>query len=138
MTEQLPKGKKIILFDGVCNLCDGFVQYVIKHDTKDQFRFVSLQSDLGKQILNHLKIDPARTDSVVFYEPGVAYFYKSDAVLEIARFLGGFFNFFTIFRIIPNALRNPLYDYVAKNRYQWYGKKDQCLMPTPALKAKFL
>ena len=135
---NLPENKKIILFDGVCNLCDNAVQYVIKHDKKDVFRFVPLQSDLGKEILNYLKVDTSKMDSIILYEPGIAYFYKSDAALEISKDLGSFLKWSIIFKIIPSSLRNPIYDYVAKNRYKWYGKKDACMIPTPELKAKFL
>lgn len=135
---NLPENKKIILFDGVCNLCDNAIQYVIKHDKEDVFRFVPLQSDLGKEILNYLKIDTSKMDSIILYEPGIAYFYKSDAALEILDDLGSFLNWSFIFKIIPSSLRNPIYDYVARNRYKWYGKKDACLIPTPELKAKFL
>lgn len=136
--ESLPKNKKIILFDGVCNLCNASVQFVIKHDKKDLFRFVALQSDLGAAIIRHIGIDQKNIDSVILYEPGVAYFYKSSAALEIAKHFGGFFNFATLFRIVPAFLRNPIYDYVAKNRYKWYGKNESCMIPTPELKSKFL
>ncbi|MDI1255695.1 MAG: thiol-disulfide oxidoreductase DCC family protein [Flavobacterium sp.] len=136
--ENLPRGKKIILFDGVCNLCDGIVQYVIKHDKKDVFRFVALQSDLGQQILKHIGINTKNIDSIVLYEPGKAYFYKSSAAIEIARELGGVFTIAGLFRFIPKGLRNTIYDYVAKNRYKWYGQKAECMIPTPELKAKFL
>lgn len=135
---NLPENKKIILFDGVCNLCDSAVQYVIKHDKKDVFRFVALQSDLGKEILDHIGIDPKHVDSIVLYEPGLAYYYKSSAAIEIARNFGGIFHFGTVFKIIPGFLRDKVYDYVARNRYKWYGKKDSCMIPTPELKAKFL
>lgn len=135
---HLPPNKKIILFDGVCNLCDSSVQFIIKHDTKDVFRFVSLQSELGREILEHIGINPANMDSIVLYEPGVAYYYKSSAAIQIAQNLGGFWCFGTVFRIIPTAIRNQLYDYIAKNRYQWYGKKESCMIPTSELKAKFL
>ena len=138
MIENLPKNKKIILFDGVCNLCNSSVQYVIKHEKNDVFRFVALQSEHGKSILNHIGINPLNIDSVVLYEPGKAYYYKSSAAIEIAKNLGGIFTFGTLFRIIPTSIRNLLYDYVAKNRYKWFGKQDNCLLPTPALKAKFL
>ncbi len=138
MMLDLPKNKKIILFDGVCNLCESSVQFVIKHDTKDQFRFVALQSELGQQILNHIGVNPKNIDSVVLYEPGISYYYKSNAAIQIARHLGGLFHFGTVFRIIPTGLRNMLYDYVASNRYQWYGKKESCMLPSPELKAKFL
>ncbi len=135
---ELPKGKKIILFDGVCNLCSSFVQMVIKHDKKDVFRFLPLDSDLGRRILKHIHIDPVKTDSIVLYEPGIAYYYKSDAALEIARNFGGFWNLTTVFKIIPSMLRNPVYDYIARNRYKWYGKKESCWIPTAELKSKFL
>jgi predicted DCC family thiol-disulfide oxidoreductase YuxK len=135
---NLPLNKKIILFDGVCNLCNSAVQFVIKHDKNDVFRFAAIQSDLGKEILKHIGIDSKNIDSIVLYEPGVAYYYKSDAALEIARNLGGIFHLGSIFRIIPTGIRNQLYDYIAKNRYKWYGKKESCMLPTPELKAKFL
>lgn len=134
----LPKGKKIIIFDGYCNLCEDSVRFVIKYDHKDQFRFVALQSELGQKIIDHVGISQKHIDSVILYQPGVAYYYKSNAALQIARNLGGFFHFGTIFRIIPTPLRNWLYDYVAKNRYRWYGKKDNCLVSSENLTEKFL
>ena len=135
---DLPKNKKIILFDGVCNLCDKAVQFVIEHDKKDIFRFVSLQSELGQQILKHIGVNPTNVDSVILYQPGVAYYYKSSAALEIARSLGGFFHLGTIFKLIPTEIRNRLYDYVAKNRYKWYGKKESCLLTSTQNINKFL
>lgn len=135
---NLPIDKKIILFDGVCNLCETSIQFVIKHDDKDDFRFVPLQSNLGEQIVKHIGIDIKNCDSVILYQPGIAYYYKSQATLEIAKSLGGFFHFGTIFRIIPTRLRNLLYDYIAKNRYHWFGKKEKCLVPTLEMKSKFL
>ncbi|MES2806168.1 MAG: DCC1-like thiol-disulfide oxidoreductase family protein [Bacteroidota bacterium] len=136
--ENLPKDKKIILFDGVCNLCDSAVQMIIKHDAKDVFRFVALQSDLGQKIIKHLGIDTQKTDSIILYQPGFAYYYKSEAVLEIAKDLSGLFYFGTLFSILPTSLNNHIYDYIAKNRYKWYGKKETCLIPTKELQAKFL
>lgn len=136
--QNLPIDKKIILFDGVCNLCNSAVQFVIQHDKNDVFRFVALQSELGQQILNHIGIDSKNIDSIILYEPTIAYYYKSSAAIEIARNLGGFWHFGTVFRIIPTGIRNLLYDYIAKNRYKWYGKKERCMIPTPELKRKFL
>jgi predicted DCC family thiol-disulfide oxidoreductase YuxK len=136
--QDLPSGKKIILFDGVCNLCEASIVYVIKHDKKDIFRFVALQSDLGQRIVKHIGINSNHIDSVILYEPGVAYYYKSSAVLEIAKGLSGIFTWATLFQILPTVLRDYVYDYVAKNRYKWYGKKEACLVPTPELLAKFL
>jgi predicted DCC family thiol-disulfide oxidoreductase YuxK len=136
--QNLPPNKKIILFDGVCNLCNSAVQFVIKHDKKDTFRFVALQSVLGQEILAYIGIDAENIDSIVLYEPGIAYYYKSDAALQIARNLDGIFSFGTIFKIIPTGIRNYLYDYIARNRYKWYGKKESCMIPSVELKIKFL
>lgn len=136
--QNLPPYKKIILFDGVCNLCDSAVQFVIQHDTKDVFRFVALQSQMGQEILKYIGVDPVNIDSIILYEPGIAYYYKSQAALEIAKNLGGFFHFGTVLRIIPTGISNQLYDYIAENRYKWYGKKESCMIPTEELKAKFL
>ncbi|NBL64190.1 DUF393 domain-containing protein [Flavobacterium sp. NST-5] len=136
--EKLPAGKKIILFDGVCNLCDNTVQFIIKHDKNDVFRFTALQSEMGQEIVNYLKIDTSKTDSIILYEPGIAYYYKAEAALKIASNLSGIYSFLNILNVFPNFLKNSVYDYIAKNRYKWYGKKSECMIPTPELKAKFL
>nr|WP_314834511.1 DCC1-like thiol-disulfide oxidoreductase family protein [uncultured Flavobacterium sp.] len=136
--QNLPPNKKIILFDGVCNLCNTAVQFIIEHDKKDVFRFVALQSDLGQEIIKHIGIDTKVIDSIVLYQPGIAYYYKSAAALEIAKDLNVFFYWTRILNILPERLRNSLYDYIARNRYKWYGKKETCIMPTNALKLKFL
>ncbi|MFV8367437.1 thiol-disulfide oxidoreductase DCC family protein [Flavobacterium sp. XS1P27] len=135
---NIPKDKKIILFDGVCNLCDSAVQTIIKHDKTDIFRFVALQSDLGQKIIKHLGVDTKKTDSIILYQPGFAYYYKSEAALEIAKDLSGVFYFASLFSILPASFSNHIYDYIAKNRYKWYGKKETCLIPTKELQAKFL
>ena len=127
---ELPKGKKIILFDGVCNLCDAAVQYIIKYDKSDVFRFVSLQSELGQRILKHIGIQSDKMDSIVLYEPGIAYYYKSSAALEIAKNLQGIFTLATLFRLLPSGIRGLLYDKKKKNRYKWYGKKESCSVLT--------
>jgi predicted DCC family thiol-disulfide oxidoreductase YuxK len=136
--QNLPKNKKIILFDGVCNLCDQSIQFIIKHDKKDAFRFVALQSDLGKEILDYLKIDTAKTDSIILYEPEKAYYYKSDAAFEIAKELSGLPYALSFLQVFPKGLTNLVYDFIAKNRYKWYGQKSECMIPTPELKSKFL
>jgi predicted DCC family thiol-disulfide oxidoreductase YuxK len=136
--QNLPKEKKIILFDGVCNLCDASVHYVIKHDKNDLFRFVALQSDLGQAILKHIGINASHIDSIILYEPGVAYYYKSSAVAEIAKGLSGIFTWFTLFQILPTGVRDFIYDIIAKNRYNWYGKKQECLVPNEEVVSKFL
>ena len=136
--QHLPKNKKIILFDVVCNLCNGAVQFIIKHDKKDIFRFVALQSELGIEICKYIGVDPTKIDSIVFYNPGVAYYYKSSAAIEIAEELGGIYSLISILKIFPEKLLNYFYDYIARNRYKWYGKKESCMIPTPELNAKFL
>lgn len=135
---NFPKDKKIILFDGVCNLCDSAVQFMIKHDKADQFRFVSLQSPLGNEILKYMGVADHNLDSIIFYEPGKAYYYKSAAVMQIAKGLGGIFSFSSVFSILSASFTDCIYDYVAKNRYKWYGKKATCLIPGEEVKDKFL
>ena len=136
--EKLPKDKKILLFDGVCNLCNESVLKIIRYDKKDIFRFASLQSDFGQQITNHLGIDTSTIDSVILYEPGVSYEIKSTAALNIMFEFGGIWKLTRVFGYLPEGFRNFIYDYIARNRYKWFGKKEQCMIPTPELKSKFL
>jgi predicted DCC family thiol-disulfide oxidoreductase YuxK len=136
--ENLPVTKKIILFDGYCNLCDSSVQWIIKRDKKDQFRFVSLQSELGQLILDYLHIKVQHIDSIILYEPQKAYYYKANAVFEIGKTLGGLYYSVSLFSVLPNILTNKIYDYIAKNRYRWFGEKENCMLPTDAIKSKFL
>lgn len=135
---KLPKDKKIILFDGVCNLCNNAVNFIIEHDKKDVFRFASLQSEIGKELTSKRGIDPKVIDSIVLIEPGVAYFQKSTAALEISKDLSGGYSFLSYLSIFPEVIRNGIYDLIANNRYKWFGKKDACMIPTRELKAKFL
>ena len=135
---ELEKDKKLILFDGVCNLCNTSVQYVIKHDKKNSFMFTALQSEVGQQIIKNYNIDTSKTDSILLYTPQTGVVSKSTAALKIAQNLGFPQNVMSIFFIIPSFIRNGVYDYIAKNRYKWYGKKESCMIPTPQLKSKFL
>jgi predicted DCC family thiol-disulfide oxidoreductase YuxK len=135
---QLPKHKKLILFDGVCNLCNASVQYIIKHDKKDVFRFAPLQSSIAIEIINKYNIDANQTESISLFEHHKGISYKSTAALAIALKLGFPNNLLSVFYIVPPFFRNWVYDYVAKNRYKWYGKKDTCMIPSPELQAKFL
>ncbi|MFS4447470.1 thiol-disulfide oxidoreductase DCC family protein [Maribacter sp. 2307UL18-2] len=130
--------KKIILFDGVCNLCNGFVQFVIKRDKNDVFRYASLQSEIGEQLISERGIDTKTIDSVILIVPGVAYYLKSGAALQIGRELKGYRTLSRVLILIPRGLRNIVYDLIARYRYAWFGKKDQCMIPTPDLRAKFL
>lgn len=130
--------KKIILFDGVCNLCNGTIQFVIKRDRKDVFLYAALQSEIGEQLTKERNIDTTKVDSIILIEPGIAYYTKSSAALEIGKTFGGGWKLLAIFEWIPVVIRNWIYDLIAKNRYRWFGKKDACMIPTPELKAKFL
>ena len=135
---ELPENKKIILFDGVCNLCDGAIQFIIKHDKKDIFRYASLQSEIGRKLVAERGIDPEEIDSIMLIEPGVAYYRKSTAALEISRDLSGGYSLLKNFLFVPEIMRDGIYDFIARNRYKWFGKKEHCMIPTPELKAKFL
>ena len=135
---QIPKHKKIILFDGVCNLCHSAILTIIKYDKKHVFLFANLQSATGKKILKHLNIDVTKLDSILLYEPNIAYEVKSTAVLNIAKELSGFWKICQVFLILPKSFRDVVYDFVARNRYQWFGKKQVCELPTSSLLEKFM
>ncbi|MEO9890976.1 thiol-disulfide oxidoreductase DCC family protein [Aurantibacter sp.] len=134
----MDKEKKIVLFDGVCNLCNSTIQRIIKSDTEDVFRFAALQSDVGKKLISERNIDTETIDSIILIEPGIAYYVKSDAALQIGRHLKGYRTISKLLNLISSGLRDIVYDFIARNRYKWYGKKEQCMIPTPELKAKFL
>ncbi|MBQ4914979.1 thiol-disulfide oxidoreductase DCC family protein [Maribacter sp. MMG018] len=134
----MENSKQIILFDGVCNLCNGAVQFIIKRDANDTFRYAALQSEVGQRLTSERGIDTSQVDSIILIEPGVAYYVKSDAALEIGKQLKGYKTLSSILQWIPTGLRNIVYDFVARNRYKWYGKKEACMVPTPELKSKFL
>ena len=129
--------KIIILFDGVCNLCNSSVNFIIDKDKKDVFRFAPLQSDYGRNVSEKFGLPTGNYDSFVLIENGKCYI-KSSAALKTARHLPHFYKLFYAFIIIPPFLRNPIYDFIASNRYKWFGKKDSCRIPTPELKNKFL
>lgn len=135
---NIPENKQIILFDGVCNLCNSFVNLVIRQDKKDRFRFASLQSEIGKELMKERNLDPDKLDSIILINPGVAYYLKSTAALQIAKHLSGGYKLLSYFSFLPENFRDFIYTYVANNRYKWYGKKEQCMLPSPEIKAKFL
>ena len=138
MIDTIPNNKKLILFDGVCNLCNEAVLKIIKQDKKDIFLFTALQSNTGKNIINELGIDTSKIDSIVLYIPGEDYFIKSEAVFKIANEFKGALKIIQIFRVFPVFLNDFFYDFIARNRYRWFGKKDQCMIPTKKLNSKFL
>lgn len=133
----MSQGKSVILFDGVCNLCNASVDFVIKRDRKDRFRVGALQEEAGKKLLSNFKVNPEYLDSLVLIEDGKIYF-RSTAALRIAKKLPGLWPLFYGFIILPPFLRDGIYDWIGKNRYRWFGKKNTCRIPTEAEKAKFL
>ena len=136
MTPQ--KNKSIILFDGVCNLCNSSVQFVLKHDKNKNFLFASLQSDAATKILLQLnKKSFENFDSIVLVENEQLYF-KSTAALKIAKNLNGFIQILYIFIIVPAPIRDYVYDFIARNRYNWFGKKDKCMIPDKEFSERFL
>jgi predicted DCC family thiol-disulfide oxidoreductase YuxK len=135
---DIPKDKKIILTDGVCNLCNGIVLKIIKYDMKNTFLFANLQSEAGKELTKYLGIDTKKIDAIILYEPGVSYEIKSNAVLKIMDDFGGFWKLTYVLLVFPVSFRDIIYDIIAKNRYKWFGKKESCMIPTPEIKAKFL
>ena len=134
----MPPRKHLVLFDGVWNLCNASVQYIIRHDKKDLFRFTPLQSEIGKELIKKHNIDIIKTDSILLYSKEHGIRYKSTAALIIAKHLGFPRNVLIIFLIIPPFIRNWVYDYIAKNRFKWYGKSETCMIPTPELRKKFI
>lgn len=128
---------KIILFDGVCNLCNSSVNFIIDRDKKNIFKFAALQSETGQKFLNKFGMDQNDFDSVVLVDEN-KFYSKSSAALKIVKEFPFLWKALYIFIIIPAPLRNFFYDLVAKNRYSWFGKKDSCRMPSPELKNKFL
>ena len=127
----------VILFDGVCNLCNGAVQFIIKRDPDSVFRFASLQSDAGQDVLRRNNLSTEDFDTMVLVE-GDAVFTKSTAALRILRRLGGIGRLAYAFIVIPRFVRDWVYTFVARNRYSWFGKRDECMVPTPDLKSRFL
>jgi predicted DCC family thiol-disulfide oxidoreductase YuxK len=129
--------KKIILFDGLCNLCNGSVQFIIKRDSKNLFRFSSLQSAFGSKQLSGFGLSANELYSIILINKGT-YLQKSDAALEIAKNLQQPWPLLYAFKIVPRFFRDWIYDLIAKNRYLWFGKKDSCMIPTQELKSRFI
>ena len=130
-------GRPVLFFDGVCNLCNRWVQFMIRHDRKKQFLFASLQSENGQLMQQHLLQQAGKMpDSVVLLYRD-KYYIKSDAAIRAAALLGGVYKLLLIGLIVPRFLRNIVYDRVAQNRYKWYGKTEGCMIPTPELKERF-
>jgi predicted DCC family thiol-disulfide oxidoreductase YuxK len=127
---------RIILFDGVCNLCNNSVKFIIKRDTSGYFKFASLQGETGQRLLKKHSLN-YDLNSFVLIEKEKVYI-KSSAALRVCSQLGGAWRIFSIFRFLPPLFRDFLYDIVAKNRYKWFGKEESCILPLPKWKQRFL
>lgn len=127
----------VLLFDGVCNLCNASVQWLIRRDNRSVFRFAALQSAVGADLLRRAGLTGDLPDSVVLVEDGRC-LVRSDAALRICTLLGGWWRLLGIFRIVPRRLRDGVYDRIAGKRYAWFGRQESCWLPTPALRERFL
>ncbi len=127
----------VILFDGVCNFCNYWVNFAIRHDRKNKLKFTPLQGETAKQLLPQFHINPTSLSSVIFIDDGKAYT-QSSAAIQICKHLNGGWKLFYGLIIIPKFIRDFLYNIIARNRYKWFGKKESCMIPTPELKGRFL
>lgn len=127
----------ILLFDGVCNLCNQTVQFIIEQDKENIFRFASLQSEYGENMLKKYDLFDTKLESVVLIYKNKTYTHAA-APLEVLRLLGGFWQLGYIFKLVPSFLSNIVYRWVARNRYKWFGAKGSCWLPTMELKSRFL
>jgi len=127
----------VLLFDGVCNLCNGAIQFVIPRDPDGVLRFAPLQSDLGITVRASAGLSTDDLETVVLVDDGKAYT-KSDAAIRVGEHLGGVYRLLSLGRLVPRGLRDRIYDFVAENRYDWFGKKDQCMIPDEDVSSRFL
>lgn len=128
---------RIILFDGVCNVCNASVQFAIKRDPKGKFKFAPLQSDVAKPFLEQLGMSLTAFDSVVLIENDKVYT-RSSAALRIARQLNGLWPVLYVFIFVPKFIRDFVYDFIGRNRYKWFGKRESCMLPSPEERKRFL
>jgi predicted DCC family thiol-disulfide oxidoreductase YuxK len=133
----MEKDHDIILFDGICNLCNGAINFIIARDPENRYRFAALESHIAQELLAKYRIDPNKIDSIVLVRDGEA-FAKAGAALRIAKGMSGAWPLLYGLIIIPRFIADAVYDFIAKNRYKWFGKKESCMIPTAELKSKFL
>jgi len=129
--------KRIVFFDGVCNLCNGYVQWVIKNDPKGRIQFASLQSQQAENLLSNYVDQPSKLDTIYYLKDDTLYSH-SDVVLEISKDLGGIYSLFYTFKIVPKIIRDAVYYFIAKNRYRFFGKKEKCMIPKSEWKSRFI
>jgi predicted DCC family thiol-disulfide oxidoreductase YuxK len=134
---EFPRDRPVVLFDGVCNLCSGSVQFLIEHDPEATLRFAPLQSESAQELLDAVGLTDYDLDTIVLVE-GEEYYTRSEAALRIARRLGRPWSLLWLARYVPRVLRDAVYDVVASSRYAVFGKKDRCMVPTPEVRDRFL
>lgn len=143
---SLPDGASVLLFDGTCGLCHGFVQFLLKRDRKKAMRLATLEGPIGTEVIRrHPELQGV--DSVIWAQaiegnsastPRENAWAKSDGALRAIAYLGGLWSLVSVFRIVPRFIRDRVYDFVARNRYQWFGRYDACPLPTPEDRARYL
>jgi predicted DCC family thiol-disulfide oxidoreductase YuxK len=126
-----------VLFDGVCNLCNGFVQFIIRNDKRERFHFGALQSAVAQQLLQGSDLRPQELDTVIYLHKGKT-LTRSTAALQILYELGGAWSLMAVFFVVPRFIRDAVYRFIGNNRYRWFGRQESCMLPTPELRARFL
>lgn len=137
MTNNNEHDSAVVLFDGVCNFCSASIHFIIKHDNKNYFKFATLQSEKAKALVSNFNVSISTNNSILLIEKNKIY-NKSTAALRIAKKLNNGYSLLYIFIIVPVFIRNAIYDYVAKNRYKWFGKKEVCMLPSAEIRSKFI
>jgi predicted DCC family thiol-disulfide oxidoreductase YuxK len=129
--------KYIIIFDGVCNICDALVKFIIRRDSTARFKFTSAQSAAGRVLQDRHNLDAIQSGTMILIKNSIVY-KESDAAVEISKQLDGAWKLLSVLRIVPKTARDRVYLYIARNRYKWFGKKEQCVLPAGELKNRFL
>lgn len=137
VVNEHPGGGQVVLFDGVCNLCNGFVQFIIQRDPKARFRFGAMQSDQASELMRGHPLDPKDLSTVLYLRQGKV-LSRSTAALYVLKDLGGWWSLAFVFIVVPPFIRNAVYGWVARNRYKWFGQRETCMIPTPELRSRFL
>jgi predicted DCC family thiol-disulfide oxidoreductase YuxK len=127
----------VLLFDGVCNLCNSSVQFILKHEKNQNLKFAAIQSEAGEKLLTHYRLDSNQTNSVILISENYVYT-ASDAVLKLTQYLKFPYSSGKILMVVPKTIRDFFYKKVAHNRYNWFGKRESCMVPTPELRKRFL
>ena len=128
---------KIVLFDGVCNFCNSSVNFIIDHDKHNKFKFAALQSEAGQELLKKFNLPTEDFDTFILVD-GDKYYKRSSAALHMVKDFPGLWKLLYVFIIVPPFIRDIFYNIIANNRYKWFGKRNECRMPTPELREKFL